>query len=81
MVNGFFCGVKLTATCKQRGNLEIKLPLENLFRDVLNSTYNILPLSGLATLTGQRTLTVFEKPVSGKLEHFISNTFLNPGRR
>ena len=26
--------------------------------DVLNSTYNILPLSALATLTGQRTLTV-----------------------
>ena len=36
-------------------------------RDVLNSTYNILPLSGLATLTGQRTLTVFEEPVSGKV--------------
>ena len=27
-------------------------------RDVLNSTYTILPLSGLPTLTGQRTLTV-----------------------
>ena len=46
------------------------------FRDVLDSTYNILPLSGLATLTGQRTLTVFEEPVSGKLEQFISNTSL-----
>ena len=48
-----------------------------LLRDMLNSTYNILPLSGLATLTGQRTLTVFEEPVSGKLEQFVSNTFLN----
>ena len=28
------------------------------FRDMLNSTYNILTLSGLPTLTGQRTLTV-----------------------
>ena len=38
---------------------------------MLNSTYNILPL------TGQRTLTVFEESVSGKLEQFISNIFLS----
>ena len=44
---------------------------EKPLRDVLNSTYNILPLLGLATLT------VFEEPVSGKLEQFISNTSLS----
>ena len=43
-------------------------------RNGIKTTCNILPLSGLATLTGQRTLTVFKEPVSGWISQFISNT-------
>ena len=64
--------ITLFCTIRQIASAQIY----TLLWDVFNSTNNILPLSGLATLTGQRTLTVFEESVSGKLEQFISNTFL-----
>ena len=49
----------------------------NIIMDVLNSTDNILPLSGLPTLTGQRNPDSVGRPVSGKYEKFIFNIFIN----